>query len=154
MVIENKILDELNSSDLGNSKSIHIRNSIINSLNFDFFEFNFEIVIENCIINNFSIHSCWFVKGLTFRCNHVMNYVDYQMGGHNEVPVIISENIFHGFVSFFDCHFENQLVLENNLFIKGSNLLGNKDEGFANIFNSVVVIDNNIGNVDLDGFGR
>jgi hypothetical protein len=154
MVIENKILDELNSSKLGDSKSVHILHSIINTLNFDFLESNFEIVIENCIINNFSIHSCWFVKGLTFKNNHIMNYVDYQMGGHNEMPVNITGNIFHDFVSFFDCHFENQLVLKNNLFLKGSNLLGNKDEGFANIFNSDVIIENNMGNIDLDGLGR
>ncbi|OOG75425.1 hypothetical protein [Flavobacterium sp. A45] len=154
MKIENKILDELNSSSLNNINSLYILNSHIENLNFDFFESNFEIIIENCIINKLSVHTCWFEQGVTFKNNHVMNYVDFQMGGHNKKIINVTGNIFHDFVSFFDCHFEDQLIIEKNIFLRGSNLLGNKNEGFANTFESEVIINNNIGNLDLDGLGR
>ncbi|WP_264529893.1 hypothetical protein [Flavobacterium sp. N502540] len=154
MKIENKILNELDSSEFNNVELLHILNSQIKNLNFDFFESKFEIIIENCIIDNLSIHSCWFEEGLTFKSNHVMNYVNYQMGGHNKKNINITGNIFHDFVNFFDCHFENQLLIEKNIFLLGSNLLGNKNEGFANTFESEIIIKENIGNLDLDGLGN
>ncbi len=52
MKIENKILNELDSSEFNNVESLHILNSQIKNLNFDFFESKFEIIIENCIIDN------------------------------------------------------------------------------------------------------
>lgn len=83
-----------------------------------------------------------------------MNYVHYEMGGHNKKSIIIAGNIFHGFVNFLDCHFENQLLIEKNIFLLGSNLLGNKNEGFANLFQSEIIIKENIGSLDLDGVGN
>ncbi len=154
MKIENKVINKLQSSELKTNSFFHIKNSIIDTLDFEFFESDFEIIIENCIITNFLIHSCWFENGLVFKNNHVINYINYQMGGHNKKPINIWGNIFCEFVSFFDCHFEHKLILQNNIFLKGSNLLGNKNEGFENTFDSEIIIKDNIGNLDLDGLGR
>lgn len=153
MKIENKNIDIFDCSELNESSTCYILNSTIKTINFDLFEPNFQIIIENCKIDNFLIHSCWFKGGLLFKNNEVKNYIDYQMGGHNELPIILDGNIFNGFVNFFDCQFYSQLEVINNTFMKGSNLLGNLEEGFKNTFNNDVILKNNIGNLDFDGFG-
>jgi hypothetical protein len=153
MNIENKNIDFLDFSELQAAKSCNISDSIIKTINFDLFEPNFQIIIENCKIENFLIHSCWFKKGLLFKNNTVKNYIDYQMGGHNELPIIFDGNIFSSFVNFFDCQFYSQLHIINNNFIHGSNVLGNLDEGFKNTFTAGVILKNNIGNINIDGLG-
>lgn len=150
MKIENKIIGKFHSSEIKTISLFHVKNCIIDTVDFDFFECEFKIIIENCIINNLLIHSCWFENGLDFNNNHVRNYVNYQMGGHNKKPINITGNIFCDFVSFFDCHFEDQMLLQNNLFLKGSNLLGNKNEGFVNTFDNEIILIDNIGDLNLD----
>jgi hypothetical protein len=153
MNIANKNIELLDFSELEGLQSFTISNCTIATINFDLFEPNFHIKIEDCKIENFSVHSCWFKGGLLFRNNEVKNYIDYQMGGHNELPIILDGNIFNSFVNFFDCQFYNYLEVTNNTFIKGSNLLGNLEEGFKNTFNKDLIFKNNIGNIDIDGFG-
>ena len=94
MNIENKNIDLLDFSKLEKFKFFTISNSIIKTINFDLLEPDFKIVIENCKIENFLIHSCWFKGGLLFKNNEVKNYIDYQMGGHNELPVILDGSGF------------------------------------------------------------
>ena len=154
MIIKNKNIDTLHYSELyKESHSLYLSKSIIKTIDFNNFDPLFEIVIENCIIENFFILSCWFKKGLIFRGNNVLNYIDYQMGGQNEFPIIITENIFNNFVNFFDCHFENDLEVQNNIFLKGTNLFGNLNAGSKNTFNGSVKSDFNIGNLTIDGNG-
>jgi hypothetical protein len=153
MNIANKKIELLDFSKLEELHSLTISNCTISTINFDLFEPNFQIKIEDCKIENFLIHSCWFKGGLLFRNNEVTNYIDYQMGGHNELPIILEGNIFNSFVNFFDCHFYAQLEVLNNSFIKGSNLLGNLQEGFKNTFGESPIFKNNIGDIDIDGFG-
>lgn len=153
MNIANKNIELLDFSELEELNSFTIINCTIKTINFDLFEPNFQIKIENCRIENFLIHSCWFKGGLLFKNNVVKNYIDYQMGGHNELPIILDGNIFNSFVNFFDCQFYANLEVINNTFTKGSNLLGNLEEGFKNTFNEGLIFKNNIGNIDVDGFG-
>jgi len=154
MKVENKIINLLHYSELGSNEPIHICDSIIKTIDFDTFEFNSEVIIERCIIDSLLVHSCWFRKGLVFKNNHLINYVDYQMGGHNSNPIHIENNIFVEFVNFFDCQFKEVVEVNNNIFIKGSNLLGNKNEGFENTFDKGMIHNNNIGQIDLEGFGE
>lgn len=154
MKIENKTIELFKYTDLLDNEHLIVSNSIIRALDFDTADFNTEIIIENCIIHNFMILSCWFYKGLTFKNNQVMGYVDYQMGGHNKGPIVFEGNIFHEFFNFFDCQFDAQVRIENNIFLKGSNLLGNKKEGFENMFENEIIEKNNIGSIKLDGVGR
>ena len=76
------------------------------------------------------------------------------MGGHNAEPIIVLGNIFSEFVNFFDCQFDNDLEIRNNIFLKGSNLLGNLDEGFKNTFERNIILENNLGFLNLDGLGK
>lgn len=153
MKIENKTIHTLSYKEILNVDSLHISKSIINTLDLTASDPSFEIFIENSIIENLLIHSCWFRKGLIFKDNHVTNYIDYQIGGHNNYPIIIIGNIFKEFINFFDCHFEDKIEMKANIFMQGCNLLGNLDEGFKNTFAIKPIIKDNIGKIDIDGFG-
>lgn len=154
MVKENQSIEFINQNDLEDHSTFHLINCIINTIDFiGVFELKAHIIIENCIVNNLQIHSCWFVNGLIIKNSVVNNHVDYQMGGHNINPIVLKGNIFTGFLNFFDCQFENIIELENNIFEEGTNLLGNKGEGFENTFVKGWLIKNNVGRVDLNEIG-
>ena len=154
MKIENKVIALFKGVISADSEPIYIKNSIVDVIDFDTFEFDNEMVIEDFIIKNLLIHSCWFKKGLKFKGNHVHNYVDYQIGGHNAYPMTIAGCIFNDFFNFFDCQFNSALEVIDNVFIKGSNLLGNQREGFKNFFKTAPVLKGNVGNLSLDGIGK
>ena len=154
MKLENEVIEELNAKQINNNESIHIYRSIIKTIDFDLNEFDHEVYIEGCIIDNFLIHSCWFKKGLILANNQFIKYIDYQMGGHNQTTIKISGNIFNEFFNFFDCHFEGPVEIENNIFLRGSNLKGNETEGFCNTFDQGINEKNNLGEIDLNGLGR
>ncbi|GHV23971.1 hypothetical protein FACS1894174_10200 [Bacteroidia bacterium] len=75
------------------------------------------------------------------------------MGGHNMKTILIEGNIFNEFVNFFDCQFNELIELKSNIFHKGSNILGNRNEGFKNNFKKGYINEKNIGNINLDGIG-
>ncbi|WP_066436666.1 hypothetical protein [Chryseobacterium sp. CCH4-E10] len=54
------------------------------------------------------------------------------------------------FLNFFDCQFENIVELKNNVLLKGTNLLGNKGEGFENSFAIGWLVEKNVGNIDIN----
>jgi len=128
----------------------YISNQVINSLKIGFTRFDLEVIIENCIIEHLEIHSTWFHKGLILKGNIIKNDIDYQMGGHNNSPIRIENNIFEGFFNFFDCHFDDKLILSNNIFQKGTNLLGNIGEGYQNIFDMGIINEGNIGSLNMN----
>lgn len=151
MVKENQIIELLNQEDLRDYKTFHLINCIINTIDLiGVFELNVHLIIENCIITNFKIHSCWFVNGLLLKNCIIRNYVDYQMGGHNVHIIVIEGNVFLGFFNFFDCQFENRIELKNNVFIKGTNFLGNRGEGYENSFVKGWLAENNVGRIDVN----
>lgn len=152
MVIEKKIIEVLRSKEVAGHRTVLIADSIVDTIDFaGCFDLNTKLEISGCVINTFLVHSCWFNRGLAIKNSVITNYVDYQMGGHNASPILIAGNIFMGFVNFFDCQFDEILELKDNLFVKGTNLLGNKSEGFANTFNKGIVAEGNLGLLDLDG---
>lgn len=150
MIIQNRIIEVLTYEELGNDAHCHIVNSIVKKIDFISFEANFQIIIEKCLINDLLIHSCWFREGLLFTGNYVSNFVDYQMGGHNRKPIVIKGNIFESFFNFFDCLFSAEVIVMNNVFTKGTNLLGNMNTGFKNQFDKDATISDNVGSVNLD----
>lgn len=151
MVKENQNLALLSQEDLKNCNTFHLINCIINTIDLvGVFELSVHLIVENCIIINLKIHSCWFVNGLVLKNSIVKNYVDYQMGGHNTKPIVFEGNVFTGFFNFFDCQFGDRIVLKNNIFVKGANLLGNKGEGFENSFAEGWLAENNVGNIDVN----
>ena len=151
MVKENQHIEIVSQSDLKDYDSIHFISCIIDTIDLiGVFELKVSLTIEGCIINNLKIHSCWFTNGVVLINNLVKNYVDYQMGGHNRKPMLFEGNVFSGFFNFFDCQFEDVVELRNNIFIKGTNLLGNRGEGYENSFSKGFVVENNLGIVDAD----
>lgn len=154
MVNTHTLIDTFRLADLNEQSSFRLANCIINTVDFmGAFEINTSLIFEDCIIEDLQIHSCWFKKGLVLKNCIIKKYIDFQMGGHNEKPIIFEGNIFIGFVNFFDCQFQNIIELKSNLFINGCNLLGNKGEGFENTFASGWMVENNVGNIDIDGVG-
>jgi hypothetical protein len=151
MVKENQQIESINQNNLKGYNTFHLVNCIIGTIDLiGVFELKVHLIIESCIINSFQIHSCWFVNGLVLKNSIITNNVDYQMGGHNINPIVVDGNVFSGFFNFFDCQFENVVELKNNVFKKGTNFLGNKGEGFENRFANGWVVENNVGNIDIN----
>jgi hypothetical protein len=146
----NRVIEVLTYNNNPTNQKVEIKNCIIALIDFDSIDFQVPVIIENCIIKTFLVHSCWFRKGLVLKNSRVIDFIDYQMGGHNEQPIVISNNYFGGFVNFFDCQFLNKVTFTENVFFKGTNLLGNKNEGFVNTFEQAPFIENNVGFLDLD----
>lgn len=151
MVIENKNIEIIDLQYFEGENNCHLVNCIITTIDLiGTFDIKVHLVIENCIVDYLKIHSCWFTNGLVIKNCIINNNIDYQMGGHNLEPLIIEGNIFIGFFNFFDCQFENRIELKNNIFVKGTNLLGNIGEGFENTFNRGYLIENNKGDIDVN----
>jgi hypothetical protein len=119
-----------------------ISNQIVGILDFGFKVYNNEITIDNCIINTLILHNARFEAGFCMRNCIVKNKVQYEMGGHNQKPVIFDNNIFESLFVFLDCIFEADLIITNNIFIDGCTLYNGYNE-----FNNVI-IENNIGKMD------
>ena len=106
---------------------------------------NREVVIDNCIVENFEGSVTQFDKPVKFTNSHFKNctfvfsyfkqgllidnctfdkYLDFQAGGHNKIgyPVIIRNNKFIDFVNFFDCWYNGEVFVCNNEFGKGTNI--------------------------------
>lgn len=135
-----------------------------------------EVVFENCVIEYFSgsvtpfekpvrLINCHFKKcqfvfayflgGLTIDNCVFDDYLDFQAGGHNKVGklVIITNNQFSGFVNFFDCWYESEVIVRDNNFLSGTNLLG-RPFNIPVTFDVAPVIENNQGQLDLDTEGK
>jgi hypothetical protein len=151
MVKKNQYIEVLNQEHLKGHSTFHLINNIINTVDLTgVFELNTYLIMENCIIHNLNIHSCWFANGLLLKNCIIKNYVDYQMGGHNLKPIVMEGNVFMDFFNFFDCQFKSRIELKYNILVKGTNLLGNKGEGFENSFVEGWLVENNVGNIDLN----
>lgn len=149
MKFENQIIQKIDSGSIDVSCPIYLSNCIIDTLDFVGIEFEKEVIIRRCIITNMDIYSSWFSKGLIFVENLVLSDIDYEMGGHNKKDIIIEQNIFKGFFSFFDCCFEKEIVIRNNIFTGNSDLLLQENKGFDNIFENGYIVENNIGRLDM-----
>ena len=150
IAIKNKVIERIDEGSvdgLGN-EAMTLERCVIHVLNLSTIEFHGKVTIRNCVIDKLNLHCTWFAAGLDFTGNVVISDIDYQMGGHNNDVMVISENVFHGFFDFFDCHFEERLNVENNIFLKGTDLLTRENKGFDNYFNGGVVLSGNIGQLN------
>jgi hypothetical protein len=139
--------------------------------------FNKSIILENCIVEYIEGISSQFLKKLEFRnsnfklcdftftyflggldldCCVFENYLDFQAGGHNKSNSLfsITNCTFKGFVNFFDCWYESQVVIQSNHFIKGTNLLGkDRETGIKTRFDILPTVENNVGKLDVGDEG-
>jgi len=119
------------------------------------FEFNYPVRLENCHFCKCSFNYAYFQRGLTIDNCIFDYYVDFEAGGHNQIGYCfqIRNSQFLEFVNFFDCWFMGEVVIENNDFRGGTNLLGNKLAPYRVQFDSTTRIENNRGALDVDGEG-
>jgi hypothetical protein len=139
-------------------------------------EINSELIIRNCFVENLvspsieftyglrlteshfakcSFNYAYFIGGLTIDNCVFDTYLDFEAGGHNQKnhAFKIIQSSFCGFVNFFDCWFQSGVEVVNNEFKKGTNLMGNRDEPFRVQYDVPPLIENNRGQIDLDGDG-
>lgn len=147
--IENTYLHTLNSELIHENEEIHISNSVISVLNLNALVLLKKVTICNCLIDKLLVNSCWFKGGLLFINNIVLSDIYYEMGGHNEGDFILEGNIFNGFFNFFDCQFEGNVIVKDNIFRKSSDILARENKGFDNLFERQLVIEGNIGQLDV-----
>ena len=151
--IKNNIIERIDEKTVGGRdrecEGLKLEHCLIHELDLTAVTFADKVTICNCIIDKLVLHCTWFTAGLEFTGNVVISDIDYQMGGHNNEEILISNNIFHGFIDFFDCHFENKLSVENNIFMRGTDLLLRENKGFDNYFHGGVVLTDNIGELNV-----
>jgi hypothetical protein len=139
-------------------------------------KYDCELIIENCIFDNLispsiefkhpvrlirsCFHKCsfnyaYFIEGLMIDNCVFDSYLDFEAGGHNQKnsTITIKNSTFKGFVNFFDCWYQSKVVITDNDFEKGTNLLGNKDKAYRVQFDVTPIIENNRGSIDLDDEG-
>jgi len=132
---------------------IKLLNCEIKELDFAGIEFKEFVELRSCQIHDFNLSFSSFKKGLVIENCTFNGFIDFQSGGHNEEKITINSNQFLGFISFFDRWFKSDLVVQYNHFHKGTNLLGNCGEPYEVQFEVTPVINDNNGDLDVDGEG-
>lgn len=142
-------IKDLNSESLSERSSITIDKCIIDHIDFCSLCFSEEVVIRGCVIHKIDMLSTFFEKGLRFENNVIMGDAIFEAGGHNAAPISFSGNVFHGFFHVFDCVFDAPLIVRDNIFLKGTDLLTKEGKGFDNSFEGGLSIDNNLGTLNV-----
>ena len=135
IVIDNCILEYLEGNSTQFTNNVKLTNSEFKLCDFTFTYFLGGMEIENCVFES---------------------YLDFQAGGHNKNNQVFSirNSIFKGFVNFFDCWYESRVVVENNDFKRGTNLLGkHKETGIETRFDVTPLIEKNNGVLNIEDEG-
>ncbi|MCD7935628.1 MAG: hypothetical protein LUG98_02075 [Tannerellaceae bacterium] len=148
--ISQQTIISFESDTLSDNDDISIWYSFIESLDLSFRVHKGKVEIRNCVIENLYLFNGWFPEGFVFEGNIVKNWVLCEIGPHNKKPFIMRNNIFHGFFHFFDCVFSGEVLIENNIFMQGSDLLGNQQTSTKTLFQVLPVIRNNQGRLDFN----
>lgn len=131
---------------------IHLVNDLDLQFRSPMIHFENLVSIKDCVVRDFNIYGSYFLNGLYIDNCEFQCEISWQSGGHNREKIFIKNTNFSKFVDFEDCHFENQLILENITFQKGSNLLGNKGTPVEVIFNISPIISNVKGNINMNSY--
>jgi hypothetical protein len=116
--------------------------------------FHEPVVLEGNVIEaEGTFFASYFLAGLRVASCQFGSVVDVQGGGHNEGKreILLLNTTFKGFVNFFDCWFEGPVVVRGCRFEAGTNLLGNRGKPFAVQFDVPPVIEDNFGELSVDG---
>ena len=133
-------------------------------------EWKKEVLIDHCVIENFKCLMVYFKKNVIIKNSHFKDaafnfsyfqggltienctfekYLDFEAGGHNDLNnlVTIRKNHFISFVNFFDCWYNGEIIVEDNIFEKGTNI-SSKDQLIS--FDIPAKVMNNIGDVSIE----
>ncbi|QOW09897.1 hypothetical protein Q73A0000_05740 [Kaistella flava (ex Peng et al. 2021)] len=137
------------------NKQLVMENCLIEYFSGSVTQFEKQVQFINCNFKNCQFVFTYFLGGLTIENCTFDNYLDFQAGGHNQKgnSIIIANNDFKGFVNFFDCIYEDDVIIENNKFQKGTNLLG-KPFNIPVTFSIKPFIDKNVGQLDANDEGE
>lgn len=114
--------------------------------------FNKPVKLRNCRFGNCQFTFSYFLGGLTIDTCYFDDYLDFQAGGHNQggEPVRIVNSRFSAFVNFFDCQYESAVIITDNHFLGGTNLLG-KPHNITVTFAVAPLLARNRGQLAVDG---
>jgi hypothetical protein len=146
----NEIINRIDNLSIQNSTIISLNNCIVEELNLGGLVFE-SMTIKGCLIKKVELSSIHFTEGLIVENNIFIECFDMPFSGHNlKKPILFCENIFNEKLNFFDCWFNEKLILQNNILLKGSNLLGNTDKSWQVRLDSGYIISGNSGILNLD----
>jgi hypothetical protein len=130
-------------------KNIVIDNCIIDILNCTSTEFQRPVILTNTHFKDCKFLYSYFLEGLVLKNCRFDSYLDFQAGGHNNVEhsIIIENNTFLHFVSFWDCWYKGKVSVCNNNFVKGTNIESRKQ---MITFDIPPKISNNIGQTNIE----
>ena len=105
-------------------KELLIDNCIIEDFDGSITQFGQAVKLTNCHFKNCSFTFAYFLQGLVIECCTFDQYLDFQAGGHNQLGyrVLINQNIFCGFVNYFDCWYKGEVGVCDNDFRQGTNI--------------------------------
>ena len=150
------ILGELKliESEIQNYK-IEIRNCVVDNLEAQVVQFLQPVKLINCHFKKCDFAIAYFSGGLEMNSCIFEARLNFHEGGHNlnEATISITNCLFKDFVNFLDCVYDGPVIIINNEFVKGTNLLGNQNEVYKVSFEGSVGIENNTGDLKVDGEG-
>jgi TonB family protein len=117
-------------------------------------QFSKSVKLTNCELKKCEFNMTWFFGGLIIDNCIFENYLSFESGGHNQNDKVVSitNSTFKKFVNFIDNWYNSYVVIANNNFEGGTNLLG-KPNGIAITFDVNPRIENNNGQLDINDEG-
>lgn len=105
-------------------KEIFMENCVIEDFKCLMVYFKKNVTIKDCRFKNASFNFSYFHGGLAIENCTFDEYLDFEAGGHNDLgnSVTIRKNNFKEFVNFFDCWYTGEVIVEENIFNKGTNI--------------------------------
>jgi hypothetical protein len=154
-----KVLDFINLESLAPdrtfSQPIHFVNCQLHSFDASMIQFQAPVSFQQTIIENEngSFAFSYFFQGLLLENCVFQSRLDFQCGVHNQNDCSFSlhKTIFRDFANFFDCHFDGPVAITDCNFEGGTNLLGNKTAPYRVTFSIPPHIENNRGNLEVNG---
>lgn len=130
-------------------KEITFKNCIIEFFDGTITQFGKPVKFINTHFKKCRFTFSYFLEGLTIENCVFDDDLDFQAGGHNQIghSISIKRNTFSGFVNFFDCSFNGDVYINNNAFLKGTNIESQKQ---MISFDTQPVVINNTGQTNIE----
>jgi hypothetical protein len=103
------------------------------------------IVITACTMDQLVLLGNYFFQGLILRQCTILGDVHLSASGHNQVPCCIEYNNIQGFTDFDDAYFEAPIIIRNNQFVGGTNLIQHLNYPYGLAEQGLLQLENNKG---------